>query len=100
VLWCGSKNRYQKNTCLKVIGLRIQNMIAIISAMFNWVNLSMTINEHKILHIDKTYIYMSFKTYEERNITQFLGCILWDQVSHGHNSLSMGNTQTMYCKLS
>ena len=44
-------------------------MIAIVSAVFNWVNLYMTINEHKNLHIDKTYIYMSFETYEERNIT-------------------------------
>ena len=31
VIKCGSKNGYQKDTCLKVIGLCAQNIIAILS---------------------------------------------------------------------
>ena len=31
MVWCGSKNKYRKDTCLKDIGLRAQNMIAILS---------------------------------------------------------------------
>lgn len=49
----------------------------------------MTINEHKNLHTDKTHIYTTFEIYEEHNITQFLDCVMWDQVSYGHNFASI-----------
>jgi hypothetical protein len=35
VVRCGSKNKYQKNMCLKEIGLRAQNMLLIISSRVN-----------------------------------------------------------------
>ena len=38
VIWCGSKNGYQKDMSLKEIGLRAQNMITILGSIsqHNW----------------------------------------------------------------
>ena len=33
MVWCGSNNRYQKDMCLEEIGLRAQNMIAILGSI-------------------------------------------------------------------
>ena len=35
VVWCGSKNKYQKDTCLKEIGLHAQNMITIVASIID-----------------------------------------------------------------
>jgi hypothetical protein len=32
VIWCSSKNEYQKDICVKEIGLRAQNMTTILSS--------------------------------------------------------------------
>ena len=38
VIWCGFKNRYQKDMCLKEVGLCIQNVIIILrlNSQHNW----------------------------------------------------------------
>ena len=35
MVWCGSKNGYQNNTCLKEIGLHAPNMITILKSIVN-----------------------------------------------------------------
>jgi hypothetical protein len=35
LVWCGSKNGYQKGMCLKEIGLCVQKMITIVSSLVN-----------------------------------------------------------------
>ena len=35
VVWCGSKNKYQKDMCLKEIGLHPQNMVIILNLIIN-----------------------------------------------------------------
>ena len=37
VVWCGYKNEYQKDMCLKEIGLYAQNMITILSLTINMI---------------------------------------------------------------
>ena len=37
VVWCGYKNEYKKDMCLKEIGLHAQNMITILSFTINMI---------------------------------------------------------------
>ena len=47
VVWCGTKNGYQKYICFEEVGLRDQNMITILDSRINIIEGTyMTINEH------------------------------------------------------
>jgi hypothetical protein len=37
VVWCGSKNRYQKDMCLKESGLCTHNIISIVGPIINMI---------------------------------------------------------------
>ena len=37
LVWCGYKNEYKKDMCLKEIGLHAQNMITIVSLTINMI---------------------------------------------------------------
>jgi hypothetical protein len=53
VIWCGSKNIYQKDMCLKVSGLCAQNMITILDSIINIIGEPIRpLNEHEIVHFN------------------------------------------------
>ena len=62
---CGSKNRHQKDMCLKEIGLTAQNMFTILGSIVNIIGPGggegriWALNEHESLHFDndKSYLY-------------------------------------------
>ena len=37
VVWCGSNNKFKKDTCLQEIGLRAQNLITILGSFVNMI---------------------------------------------------------------
>ena len=53
VVWCESKNRSQKDTCSKEIGLHVQNMRIILGLIVIWLGGSTwPLNENENLHFD------------------------------------------------
>ena len=58
MIWCASKNGYQRDICSKDFGLRAQNMMTILGSIINIIiwgkgDLYDHFNEHKILDFDK-----------------------------------------------
>ena len=66
---CGSKNKYQKNVCLKESELHAQNLITILGSIVNIMGRRIwpfNEDENENLHFDDEQdIYMSSKSYEE-----------------------------------
>ena len=68
VVWCGSKNGYQKGImCLKGIGLCVKNLITILGSTYNIMggDLYDHLMSTRILHfVSELDIHMSFENYE------------------------------------
>ena len=53
VIWCGCKDGYHKDMCLKRVRLHAQNMITILGSIVNIIGRHIwPFNEHKNLHFD------------------------------------------------
>ena len=53
MVWCGSKNGYQEDMCLKEFGPHAQNMITILDSIIHIIRAPISsFNEHENFHLD------------------------------------------------
>jgi hypothetical protein len=53
VVWCGSKNGYQKDMSWKEIGLRAKNVIILLSSVVNTIEVTIwSFDEYESVHFD------------------------------------------------
>jgi hypothetical protein len=78
---CGSRNRHQKDMCLKEIRLRAQNLLIFLGSVVNMIEGScMTITDHESLHFDNELdIHMSSENYEANDYGHNLDLLI---ISH------------------
>ena len=60
VVWCGSKNEYQKDVCLKDIRLHAHDILTILNSIVNVIREGPTwpFNEHENIHFEIIWKYL------------------------------------------